>query len=128
MFVARAADWVNVWFYGPAIFLPVTLLLLLFPDGRPFPSTRWRPFLWLAIVGSVGILVTNGFDPGTDTADTRFLTSNPFAVAVLDDAPLDPRTVRLPRRDRGLFASPFAMIVRLRRSKGDERRQLTWLA
>ena len=43
-FAARAADWVNIWFYGPGIFLPVTLLLLLFPDGQ-VPSPRWRPVL-----------------------------------------------------------------------------------
>ena len=52
-FAARAADWVNIWFYGPGIFLPVTLLLLLFPDGQ-VPSPRWRPVLWIAILREPG--------------------------------------------------------------------------
>ena len=60
---ARAADWVNIWFYGPGIFLPVTLLLLLFPDGR-VPSPRWRPVLWLTIVGNVGVLRRERVRPG----------------------------------------------------------------
>ena len=57
---ARAADWVNIWFYGPGIFLPVTLLLLLFPDGR-LPSRRWRPVLWIAIPREPGVLLGNAF-------------------------------------------------------------------
>jgi len=79
---ARAADWVNIWFYGPGIFLPVTLLLLLFPDGRP-PSSRWRPVLWLAILGNIFVLLGNAFDPATISTDARFLKENPFGVEAL---------------------------------------------
>ncbi|HET9248424.1 MAG TPA: sensor histidine kinase [Actinomycetota bacterium] len=126
-FAARAADWVNIWFYGPGIFLPVTLLLLLFPDGR-VPSPRWRPVLWIAIVGNVGVLLGNAFDPGTDTVDARFLTSNPFGV----DAFAGVADILVPiaffAALGSALAAPFAMGLRLRRSHGDERRQLQWLA
>jgi hypothetical protein len=117
----------NIWFYGPGIFLPVTLLLLLFPDGRP-PSPRWRPILWLTILGNACVLLGNAFDPATDTADARFLTANPFGVEAL--AGVLGTVVNL-----GFFAAiaavllaPVAMVLRLRRSRGDERRQMTWLA
>jgi signal transduction histidine kinase len=126
-FAARAADWVNIWFYGPGIFLPVTLLLLLFPDGRP-PSPRWRPVVWIAILGSLGVLLGNAFDPATDTVDARFLTSNPFGIDSLEQV----MKVLVPLSFFGaigaVVAAPFAMVLRLRRSHGDERQQLRWLA
>jgi signal transduction histidine kinase len=124
---ARAADWVNIWFYGPGIFLPVTLLLLLFPDGR-VPSPRWRPVLWIAIAGNLGVLLGNGFDPVTNTSDARFLTSNPFGIDALEAA----FRIFIPIAFFGaigaVVAAPFAMGLRLRRSHGDERQQLRWLA
>jgi signal transduction histidine kinase len=124
---ARAADWVNIWFYGPGIFLPVTLLLLLFPDGR-VPSPRWRPVLWIAIAGNLGVLLGNGFDPVTNTSDARFLTSNPFGIDALEAA----FPIFIPIAFFGaigaVVAAPFAMGLRLRRSHGDERQQLRWLA
>ena len=126
-FAARAADWVNIWFYGPGIFLPVTLLLLLFPDGQ-VPSPRWRPVLWIAILGNLGVLLGNAFDPGTDPGDARFLTANPFGIDALEAA----FKIFIPLAFFGaigaVVAAPFAMGLRLRRSHGDERQQLRWLA
>jgi signal transduction histidine kinase len=124
---ARAADWVNIWFYGPGIFLPVTLLLLLFPDGR-LPSPRWRPVLWAAILGNIGVLLGNAFDPGTDTVDARFLTSNPFGVEALAGVLPILVPVAFFATLGAVIAAPVAMVLRLRRSRGDERRQITWLA
>ena len=126
-FAARAADWVNIWFYGPGIFLPVTLLLLLFPDGR-VPSPRWRPVLWIAILGNLGVLLGNAFDPGTDTVDARFLTSNPFGVEALAEVMKLLVPISFFATIGSVLAAPFAMGLRLRRAHGDERRQLQWLA
>jgi signal transduction histidine kinase len=124
---ARAADWVNIWFYGPGIFLPVTLLLLLFPDGR-VPSPRWRPVLWIAIAGNLGVLLGNGFDPVTNTSDARFLTSNPFGIDALEAAFPIFIPIAFFAAIGAVVAAPFAMGLRLRRSHGDERQQLRWLA
>ena len=124
---ARTADWVNIWFYGPGIFLPVTLLLLLFPDGR-VPSPRWRPVLWLTILGNIGVFLGNAFDPGTDTADARFLTSNPFAVEALGGVLQIVVNLGYFAAVGSVVAAPVAMVLRLRRSRGDERQQIAWLA
>ena len=126
-FAARAADWVNIWFYGPGIFLPVTLLLLLFPDGQ-VPSPRWRPVLWIAILSNLGVLLGNAFDPATDTVDARFLTSNPFGVDALEQVMKILVPIAFFGAIGSVVAAPFAMGLRLRRSSGDERRQLQWLA
>ena len=124
---ARTADWVNIWFYGPGIFLPVTLLLLLFPDGR-VPSPRWRPVLWLTIVGNLGVFLGNAFAPGTGTSDARFLTENPFGVEALAGVLQIVVTVGFFAAIGACVAAPVAMVLRLRRSRGDERRQIRWLA
>ena len=124
---ARAADWVNIWFYGPGIFLPVTLLLLLFPDGH-VPSPRWRPVLWLTILGNIGVFLGNAFDAGTDTADARFLTSNPFAVEALGGVLQVVVNLGFLAAIGSVVAAPVAMVLRLRRARGDERQQLQWLA
>ena len=117
-FAARAADWVNIWFYGPGIFLPVTLLLLLFPDGQ-VPSPRWRPVLWIAILSNLGVLLGNAFDPATDTVDARFLTSNPFGVDALEQVmkilvPVAFLGDRLGRRGALRDGAAFASIQRRR--------------
>ena len=124
---ARTADWGNIWFYGPGIFLPVTLLLLLFPDGR-VPSPRWRPILWIAILGNLGVLLGNAFDPANDAVDARFLTSNPFGVDALEGVLRILIPVAFFGAVGSVLAAPIAMVGRMRRSTGDERRQLQWLA
>ena len=47
------AGWLTIWVWIPNVLLPVTFLLLLFPDGRLL-SVRWRPVAW---AGSLGIAV-----------------------------------------------------------------------
>ncbi len=116
--------WFGGWARGMGWFLIVAFLPLLFPTGR-LPSSRWRPVLW----GTVGFIA--------------FFT----LVAWLSPASLD---LRLPfvRNPLGLelefmnllggvvyltfpllvVASGMAVIVRFRRSKGDERQQLKWFA
>jgi hypothetical protein len=116
--------WFGGWARGMGWFLIVAFLPLLFPTGR-LPSPRWRPVLW----GTVGFIA--------------FFT----LVTWLSPASLD---LRLPfvRNPLGLelefmnllggvvyltfpllvAASGMAVIVRFRRSRGDERQQLKWFA
>ena len=46
----------------PFILLPVTFLLLLFPDGRLL-SPRWRAIAWCAALGLAGSFVADGLKP-----------------------------------------------------------------
>jgi hypothetical protein len=62
---ARIAGWIGsvLW---PSGFLFLSLLLLLFPDGR-LPSPRWRPVaVALAISWSL-VILSNAFTPRTTT-------------------------------------------------------------
>ena len=91
---------------GPRSSCPVTLLLLLFPDGR-LPSPRWRPFLWLAIVGSVGIFARERIRPGHRHGRHSVPHVEPLRRGGLGRCALDPRH-RSPSSPRSWpsFASP----------------------
>jgi signal transduction histidine kinase len=125
-FLAKLADWPNLWFFAPGLFLPVTLLLLLFPSGTP-PSRRWRPFVWVAVVGNVVLLLCLAFDPGNTSSDARFLRSNPFGIQGAHEVISVLNQVAWWLSIGAFLASGIAIAVRLRRSRGEERAQLKWL-
>ena len=79
-------------------------------------------------MGNLGVLLGNGFDPVTNTGDARFLTWNPFGIDALEAAFRIFIPVAFFGAIGAVVAAPFAMGLRLRRSHGDERQQLRWLA
>jgi two-component system NarL family sensor kinase len=99
------------------------LMLLLFPDGRPL-NRRWRWIAWATLVLSIGFVIGTALDPtpvqlsaglpslGNPiglSALTGFSNSLAFLVIVLF-----------------FVIGVVALLVRLRRSKGEERQQLKW--
>jgi signal transduction histidine kinase len=118
--------WLNSWaFVIPLVALP--LVLLFFPDGRP-PSTRWNVLIW-AIV-SLGAMAALGFIVSPNPLETPegYHLTNPTAVRAapwLGDLLL---TVGGFGSLAAAIASLVALIVRFRRSSGDERQQIRWLA
>ena len=120
---AQAAAWFedNGWALG--VLVPVTFLLLLFPDGRLL-SPRWRPVAWCAGVGIAGAFVIAGLRPGgcrtTRRSRTR-TTSTRSSVKVL-------LVLAIPAAVVGVLASPVSLVLRRRRATGVEREQIKWLA
>jgi hypothetical protein len=110
--------WLSGWLWVPSLGLLMTFALLLFPDGH-LPSPRWRPVAYLA-TGSIAVTMAD------------------FAASSWPDPYVSvyaPQTVGSPVVEVwfGLLsasglASAASLLVRFRRSRGEERLQLKWVA
>ncbi len=107
----------------PFILLPATFLLALFPDGHLL-SPRWRPVAWCAAIGMAGGLVTGFMRPGP-IPDQPQLT-NPFGVDSPFMTALDGLTLLMVAI--GMVGSSVSLGLRFRRSHGELRQQIKWLA
>ncbi len=110
-----------VWGWFPAFFLPTTLGLLLFPDGR-LPSPKWRWVGWYTVVlMSVGI--------GLHIWLIR--PSSAVPVLASDSTGLGPMvTLSEVASYLAMLGAPLsiaALTVRYRRSSGVARRQIRWI-
>lgn len=108
----------------PAMGLLGTYVLLLFPDGR-LPSKRWRPLAWLS--GAVILLLSVGvmLAPGqlANLAGVR----KPFGLEGADWLATG-AYVLLPLLPLCMLASALSLVLRYRRSGGEERQQIKWIA
>ena len=133
--LARLMAWPSTWMWEPALLLIGLFLPLYFPDGHLL-SPRWRPVLWLALLFSVGFGVFFGalfpgevdeLSPGVG-GDVPGVV-NPLGIEAL--RPLD----RVTQVDIILavllmvlvLCSVASLVVRFRRSSGEERQQMKWL-
>jgi hypothetical protein len=100
----------------------LALPLLLFPDGR-LPSRRWRPVLAGLLAGMALLVIAGTLRPGTYSEPFARVT-NPFGVhgarAATDAVDLGGWVLVI----AGLGLAAAAMVVRLRRAAGVERKQL----
>jgi hypothetical protein len=118
------AAWFGGWARGIGWFLIVVFLLLLFPTGR-LPSPRWRPVLWGAIIFVAFFTLVSGLSPVSDDLRLTFVR-NPLGLELeIMNLLGDVMYLVLPLP---LLACGTAVIVRFRRSRGDERQQLKWFA
>lgn len=115
--------------YGiyPVALLP--LLFLLYPDGHP-PSPRWR---WVSagLVGGTAFAVLGFlFRPGPFNAYTAdgILYVNPLGIDALAEVGTTMITIGAVVALASAFATVIAVLLRFRRSRGEERQQMRWLA
>ena len=123
---AQIAGWIGsvLW---PSGFLFLSLLLLLFPDGR-LPSPRWRPVaVALAISWSL-VILSNAFTPRTTTQQgVRF--TNPMGIAALGHPgwkAVGQGAVVIAIATLG--GAALAPLLRFRRADSVQRQQLKWFA
>jgi hypothetical protein len=133
--LAHLMAWPSTWMWEPAFVLIGLFVPLYFPDGRLL-SPRWRPVLWLALLFSVGFGVVFGalypgemdeLSPGVG-GDVPGLV-NPLGVEAL--RPLD-TVMQVDIILTVVFlvivlCSVASLVVRFRRSSGEERQQMKWL-
>lgn len=122
---ATAFAWVYAWVWYPTIGL-LGFVLLLYPTGT-VPGPRWRPVAWA--LGVVLAVMTLGYMlyPGPLDKDTR-LPDNPLGIASLKSVFDHSDTAAAFSMVGLLVAAVLSVIVRFRRSRGDERQQMKWMA
>ena len=114
----------NQWLWVPTVGLLGIYLLLLFPDGR-LPSKRWRLLAWFSGVVLVWQSAAEGLAPGS--LENQGGVRNPFG---LEELPwlADAALVTLPLLPLCILASAVSMVLRYRRSGGEVRQQIKWIA
>jgi len=113
---------INNWLWVPAVGLLGTYVFLLFPNGR-LPSRRWRPLAWLSGAVIISVSLGTALDPGP--LQNLGGLQNPFGIlrpwmipafwSVLSLLPLC------------MLASVLSLVLRYRRSRGEERQQIKWI-
>jgi hypothetical protein len=118
MYALTQAIWI------PPVGLLGIYLILLFPDGK-LPSRRWRPLAWLS--GVVMVLASLGITFAPGPLDEHPGVRNPFG---LEGAPwiATAGIVVLPLLPLCMLASALSLVLRYRRSRGEEREQIKWIA
>jgi hypothetical protein len=124
--LAKTAAWVGNWIWTVAL-SPLGFFLLLFPDGRP-PSPRWRIVAWLLSAALGSWFVSQAFVPGPLVNAGYESISNPYGIEALGGIFKVIGTVSGFLLMVTVLASAFSLVVRFRRSRGDERRQIKWVA
>src|SRR5918995_5510226 len=112
------------WLWVPTVGLLAIYLALLFPDGR-LASRRWRLLAWLSGAVIVLVSVTQGLVPGPlpELGGVR----NPFG---LEGQPwvADATNAILVLFLLCILASAVSLTLRYRRSRGEVRQQIKWIA
>jgi hypothetical protein len=116
--------WLGAWLGGPVTFTMLALIFLLFPNGRLL-SRRWRPVVWLDLLAIVLIFAWS-FRPGPIENLGLLDVDNPFGIAGAGALLEMLGAMGLLLALLGAIAGAVSLILRLRRSRGDERQQLKW--
>jgi signal transduction histidine kinase len=118
-----AAWMANLILGSHLLFLVIGLLFLLFPDGR-LPSPRWRWLLWYGafVYGVLAVSAALWSADVTKIFPHRILPSLLPGQAAVQTIASPFLAIQL----TVVAACVTALIVRFRRSAGDERQQLKW--
>ena len=120
---------VAAWFAnlaeGPWVFGIFVFVFLLFPDGHLL-SRRWRPAAWAAAMAMVLLALGDALLPGP--LQSYPSVKNPFGVGALAAELRATNNLAFVVLLLTLVTAATSLVVRFRRSRGDERQQLKWVA
>ena len=113
--------WVGAWIWAPPLGLLATVLLLLFPDGRPL-SSRWRLVVWTSVAAIATVLLSLAIG----------MWGVPGKVVLRGTPQLQPlyqatSEVGIVAAGACMVGGLFSLVLRYRRGTVDERQQLKWV-
>src|SRR5918994_5503696 len=118
--------WLSTLIFIPVLFAAPAMLFLLFPNGN-LPGRRWRVVFWLVILTTCSTMAGASLNPVQNDAPFKGV-DNPLVIdpprALFETL----SNIGWPGMALSFLLAAFAMIVRLRRSRGVERQQLKWIA
>ncbi|SEK82290.1 Histidine kinase-, DNA gyrase B-, and HSP90-like ATPase [Blastococcus sp. DSM 46786] len=124
--LAVAGAWLQSWYWYAVLGLLFLYLPLLFPDGR-LPSPRWWPVAVLPGAALGAICVLGMLTGSLSGQEVDYRIDNPIGVPGL--APVEELPVFAVLGivlAAGIIGAVVSVVVRFRRSRGDERLQMTW--
>jgi hypothetical protein len=122
---ATLAAWYGYWPWWLVLTLTLIFTPLLFPTGRLL-SPRWRPVAWLAGVTTAVLTVGTSLRTELELAPGQVI-ANPTGVAAVGNPEQSPVALVLIGLLTVLAAVAFgSLVLRFRRSRGEERQQLKW--
>ncbi|MEO7804144.1 MAG: histidine kinase [Actinomycetota bacterium] len=116
--------WFAAWIWIPITGILTTFLFLLFPTGRLL-SRRWRLAAVVAMAGVATASFATAFASGP--MENFALIDNPFGIPGSRDLLFPLQQIGLMLYAAGIVASSTSLVVRFRRSRGEERQQVKWL-
>jgi len=121
-----AAAWWAAWTWYPTLALALVFTPLLFPTGRLL-SPGWRLVAWPAAAVTAAIAALAALQPTLELGRPDRLAANPVGLAAVENPERSGLGSVLFVLIGLLVLAAFAsMVVRFRRSRGDERQQLKW--
>ncbi|MDP5182357.1 GAF domain-containing sensor histidine kinase [Blastococcus sp. BMG 814] len=124
--LAVAGAWLQSWYWYMVLGLLFLYLPLLFPDGR-LPSPRWWPVAVLPGAALGAMCVLGMLTDSLSGQEVGYRIDNPIGIdglASVEELPVFGILGIV--LAAGIIGAVVAVVVRFRRSRGDERLQMTW--
>jgi hypothetical protein len=122
--LAWAMAWPQTWLWVPGVSLSLIFLPLYFPNGRLL-SPRWRWVVRLAAAFCVYSSVVSAFLSAE--ADSEAGIANPLLITAPGPVIRVLEGLELVLLIAVLLAAAVSLVIRFRRSRGEERQQMKWL-
>lgn len=120
--------WLDLQVQNPWTIIPITLVLLYFPDGN-LPTPRWKPVMIIVLISIFFIQAEPAFTPWrSEYTRGPFNVENPFEIYGIEIIFSSPAGTLIEILTvAGILGCLASVVVRLIRSKGAERMQMKWL-
>lgn len=123
--LAWLGAWYGEWYWFVFLMLTFSLLPQLFPTGRPMAG-RWGDLAKVVLYLTVLVAAIAMFEDELTLIGTDATVRNPFGIPGFHDIEEGPTALLLPVGLICVIGGLWSIVLRFRRSRGEERLQLKW--